>query len=55
MRLMNYIVKELINKEKVLVYLDDSLIFTSNLGKHQRLVKRVLAKLNEIILETGKV
>jgi hypothetical protein len=45
--MMNDILKELIDEGKVLVYLDDILIFTEDLDKHRRLVKRVLAKLEE--------
>jgi hypothetical protein len=45
--MMNDILKELIDEGKVLVYLDDILIFTKDLDEHRRLVKRVLAKLEE--------
>ena len=45
--MMNDILKELIDEGKVLVYLDDILIFTRDLDEHQKLVKRVLSKLEE--------
>ena len=45
--MMHDILNELINEGKVLVYLDDILIFTKDLDEHRRLVKRVLAKLEE--------
>ena len=41
------ILRELINEGKVIVHLDDILIFTEDLPEHQRLVHRVLAKLRE--------
>ena len=37
--MMNDILKELIDEGKVLVYLDDILIFTKDLDEHRRLVK----------------
>ena len=46
-RMMNEILRELINEGKVVVYLDDILIFTEDLQEHRRLVHRVLAKLRE--------
>ena len=44
-RTMNEILRELIDEGKVVVYLDDILIFTEDLQEHRRLVHRVLAKL----------
>jgi histidyl-tRNA synthetase len=40
--MMNDILRELINEGKVIVYLDDILIFTDNLEEHQLLTKQVL-------------
>ena len=46
-RMMNEILRELVNEGKVVVCLDDTLIFTEDLQEHRRLVHRVLAKLRE--------
>ncbi len=40
--MMNDIFRDLIGEGKVTIYLDDILIFSKDLGKHQRIVKRVL-------------
>ena len=45
--MMNEILRELINEGKVVVYLDDILIFTEDLQEHRKLVHGVLAKLRE--------
>jgi hypothetical protein len=45
--MMNDILRDLINEGKVIVYLDDILIFTEDLEEHQRLVRRVLQVLQE--------
>jgi hypothetical protein len=54
--MMNDILKEPIDEGKVLVYLDDILIFTEDLDKYRKLVKRVLAKLkkNKLFLKLEK-
>ena len=46
-RMMNEILRDLINEGHVVVYLDDILIFTKDLNEHRRLVHRVLTKLRE--------
>ncbi|SJL06532.1 uncharacterized protein ARMOST_09873 [Armillaria ostoyae] len=45
--MMNDIFKDLISEGKVTIYLDDILIFTKDLDKHRRIVRRVLQKLRE--------
>jgi hypothetical protein len=45
--MMNDIFRDLINDGKVVVYLDDILIFTKSLEEHQRVVRRVLQILRE--------
>ena len=54
--MMNDILRELILEGKVVVYLDDILIFTKDLNEHRRLVKRVLALLekNKLFLKPEK-
>ena len=37
--MMNDILRELINEGKVIVYLDDILIFTNDLKEHREIVK----------------
>ena len=44
---MNHILKELIDEGHVVVYLDDILIFTSEVETHRYLVRRVLEILQE--------
>ena len=39
---MNHILKELVDEEHVVVYLDDILIFTSEVETYKYLVRRVL-------------
>jgi hypothetical protein len=45
--MMNDILRDLINEGKVIVYLDDILIFTEDLEEHRRLVRRVLQVLQD--------
>ncbi len=45
--MMNDIFHDLIGEGKVTIYLDDILIFSKDLGEHQRIVKRVLQRLRE--------
>lgn len=45
--MMNDIFKDLIAEGKVTIYLDDILIFTKTLDKHQRIVHHVLQCLQE--------
>ena len=54
--MMNDILRELVLEGKVIVYLDDILIFTEELDEHRRLVKRVLALLekNKLFLKPEK-
>ncbi|SJK99901.1 uncharacterized protein ARMOST_03212 [Armillaria ostoyae] len=44
---MNDIFKDLISEEKVMIYLDNILIFTKDLNEHRRIVRRVLQRLRE--------
>ena len=41
-RMMNDILRDLIDEGHVIVYLDDILIFTDNLEEHRRIVHHVL-------------
>jgi hypothetical protein len=54
--MMNDILRDLINEGKVIVYLDDILIFTEDLEEHRRLVHRVLQILqdNQLYLKPEK-
>lgn len=54
--MMNDILRELINEGKVIVYLDDILIFTDSLEEHRTIVKRVLDILekNQLYLKPQK-
>ncbi len=45
--MMNDIFRDLIGEGKVTIYLDNILIFSKDLGEHQRIVKRVLQRLRE--------
>ena len=45
--MMNDILRDLINEGNIMAYLDDILIFSDDLFKHQQLVKRVLQHLQE--------
>jgi Reverse transcriptase (RNA-dependent DNA polymerase)/RNase H-like domain found in reverse transcriptase len=45
--MMNHILRDLINEGKVVVYLDDILIFTKDLIEHRKIVNRVLQVLRE--------
>lgn len=45
--MMNSILKDLIDSGKVVVYMDDILIFTETLEEHRRLVNEVLKRLKE--------
>ena len=40
--MMNHIFRELINEGKVVVYIDDILIFTKTMEEHQNIVRQVL-------------
>jgi UTP-glucose-1-phosphate uridylyltransferase len=53
---MNNILQDLINEGKVIVYLDDILIFTEDLEEHQAIVKQVLQTLqdNQLYLKPQK-
>ena len=53
---MNELLRDLINTGKVLVYIDDILIFTNNLDKHRKLVCQVLSILsaNKLYLKPEK-
>ena len=48
--MMNELLRDLINTGKVLIYIDDILIFTNNLDEHRKLVRQVLS-----ILSTNKL
>ena len=54
--MMNELLQDLINTGKVLVYIDDILIFTNNLDKHCKLVCQVLSILsaNKLYLKPEK-
>ena len=54
--MMNELLQDLINTGKVLVYIDDILIFTNNLDKHCKLVHQVLSILsaNKLYLKPEK-
>ena len=45
--MMNTMFKDLIDTGKVVIYMDDILIFMTDLNKHQELVKKVLQRLQE--------
>ena len=45
--MMNHIFRDLINKEKVVVYMDDIMIFTKTLDEHRQIVREVLKILHE--------
>ena len=45
--MMNHIFQDLINEGKVVVYIDDILIFTKTMEEHQQIVKRVLELMQE--------
>ena len=45
--MMNHIFHDLINKEKVVVYMDDIMIFTKTLNEHRQIVREVLKILRE--------
>lgn len=40
--MMNHIFRELINKGKVVLYIDNILIFTKTIEEHRQVVRRVL-------------
>ena len=46
-RMMNEVLRDLINEGHVLVYLDDILVFTEDLELHRKIVHRVLQRLRE--------
>ena len=46
-RMMNDILRDLINEGHVIVYLDDILIFTQDLQEHRKLVHWVLQRLRD--------
>ena len=54
--MMNSLLRDLINMGKVLVYMDDIIIFTNNLDEHQKLVCQVLQILckNKLYLKLKK-
>jgi hypothetical protein len=54
--MMNDILRDWINEGKVIMYLDDILIFTENLEKHRTIVKQVLDTLqkNQLHLKPQK-
>ena len=54
--MMNDIFRHLINKGKVIIYLDDILIFTSSLEEHRQIVMEVLQILrdNKLYLKPEK-
>ena len=54
--MMNELLRDLINTGKVLVYIDDILIFTDNLDEHRKLVHQVLSILsaNKLYLKPEK-
>ena len=54
--MMNELLQDLINTGKVLVYIDDILIFTNNLDKYCKLVRQVLSILsaNKLYLKPEK-
>ena len=45
--MMNSLLRDLINTGKVLVYMDDIIIFMNNLDEHRKLVRQVLQILRE--------
>ena len=45
--MMNHIFRDLIRKGKVLVYMDDIIIFTNNLEEHHKLTRKVLEILRQ--------
>ena len=45
--MMNYIFHDLINKGKVIVYMDDIMIFTKTLDEHRQIIREVLQILHE--------
>ena len=45
--MMNHIFRDLISKEKVVVYMDDIMIFTKTLDEHRQIVREVLKILHE--------
>ena len=45
--MMNAIFREEINSGKVIIYMDDVLIFTETLEEHRRIVEKVLVKFDE--------
>ncbi len=45
--MMNDIFRDLIGEGKVMIYLDDILIFSKTLDEHRRIVKCVLQRLRE--------
>ena len=45
--MMNHIFRDLIHKGKVLVYMDDIIIFTNNLEEHHKLTREVLEILRQ--------
>ena len=45
--MMNHIFRDLINKGKVVVYMDDIMIFTKTLDEHRQIVREVLKILRE--------
>jgi hypothetical protein len=54
--MMNTIFKDLIDQGKVVIYMDDILIFTTNLEEHRELIKQVLQRLqdNDLYLKPEK-
>ena len=45
--MMNHLFQDLINQGKVVVYMDDIMIFTNTLAEHQKIVKEVLTILQQ--------
>ena len=45
--MMNHIFHDLINKGKVIVYMDDIMIFTKTLNEHRQIIQEVLQILRE--------
>ena len=45
--MMNHIFRDLINKEKVVVYMDDIMIFIKTLNEHRQIIREVLKILHE--------
>ena len=52
--MMHELLRDLINTGKVLVYIDDILIFTNNLDKHCKLVHQSILRANKLYLKPEK-